>query len=392
MRLDKVVEMIRGKKGTKVRLLVIPSDAADPSKRKTVELVRDEIKLKDQEARADIIIKKDANGEPVKLGWLTLPSFYADMDRHAEEHDQGCARAAEAVEEGKHRRPRRRSAPQRRRLARRSDRADRFVFEIGPDRADERFERNISSVSSDPDPGIAYGGPMVVLTSRQSASASEIFAAALQDYGRAVIVGDKNTFGKGTVQTILEIGRFTSLLGSRSQEDGALKLTIQKFYRVAGGSTQLHGVASDIVLPTLSDLPEYRRRRAEELSAVRRSAEGANTRKWSDTHSLFIDELKRRSERARANRIRNSITSWKTWSGCVSRLDENRISLNEDVRRKEIERRQDCARKRARRNASRARSKSRSIYRLTLETVDKPNLQLIMFPGKWRPRKRMGRR
>jgi carboxyl-terminal processing protease len=82
MRLDKVVEQIRGKKGTKVRLLVIPTDAVDPSKRKTIEIVRDEIKLKDQEARADIIIKKGANGEPVKLGWITLPSFYADMERH----------------------------------------------------------------------------------------------------------------------------------------------------------------------------------------------------------------------------------------------------------------------------------------------------------------------
>src|SRR2546430_9409575 len=75
--------MIRGKKGTRVRLLVIPSDATDPSQRKNVDLVRDEIKLKDQEARADIIIKKDENGNPVKLGWLTLPSFYADMDRHS---------------------------------------------------------------------------------------------------------------------------------------------------------------------------------------------------------------------------------------------------------------------------------------------------------------------
>src|SRR5713101_5747372 len=82
MRLDKVVEQIRGKKGTKVRLLVIPSDAADPSRRKNIELARDEIKLKDQEARADIILKKDADGNVVKLGWLTLPSFYADMDRH----------------------------------------------------------------------------------------------------------------------------------------------------------------------------------------------------------------------------------------------------------------------------------------------------------------------
>src|SRR5205814_4843910 len=83
MRLDKVVEMIRGKKGTKVRLLVIPADSADPSQRKNVELVRDEIKLKDQEARADIIIKKDEDGKPVKLGWITLPSFYAYMDHHA---------------------------------------------------------------------------------------------------------------------------------------------------------------------------------------------------------------------------------------------------------------------------------------------------------------------
>src|SRR5258708_6783887 len=115
-------------------------------------------------------------------------------------------------------------------------------------------------ISSDPDPGIAYAGPLIVLTSRQSASASEIFAAALQDYGRAVIVGDKNTFGKGTVQTILPIGRFTSLLGSRSDDDGELKLTIQKFYRVAGGSTQLHGGASHIILPTLTDLATFRPR------------------------------------------------------------------------------------------------------------------------------------
>src|SRR6202140_1261687 len=82
MRLDKVVEQIRGKKGTHVRLLVIPSDAADPSKRKTVELVRDEIKLKDQEARADVIIRKDENGDPIKLGWIKLQSFYAAMDQH----------------------------------------------------------------------------------------------------------------------------------------------------------------------------------------------------------------------------------------------------------------------------------------------------------------------
>src|SRR6266699_2944528 len=149
-------------------------------------------------------------------------------------------------------------------------------------------------VSSDPDPGIAYGGPLVVLTSRQSASAGGIFAAALQDYGRAVIVGDKNTFGKGTVQTILEIGRFTSLLGSRSQDDGALKLTIQKFYRVAGGSTQLHGVTSDIVIPTLTDLPEVGEGALKNCLPYDEVPKARYT-KWSDSHSLFIEELKARS-------------------------------------------------------------------------------------------------
>src|SRR5207247_10899826 len=113
---------------------------------------------------------------------------------------------------------------------------------------------------------------------------------ALQDYGRAVVVGDKNTFGKGTVQTILEIGRFTSLLGSRSQDDGALKLTIQKFYRVAGGSTQLHGVASDIVLPSLSDLPEFGEGALKNCLPYDEVANEKYT-KWSTTHSLFLDQL-----------------------------------------------------------------------------------------------------
>ncbi|PYJ12076.1 MAG: tail-specific protease [Verrucomicrobia bacterium] len=233
LRLDKVVEQIRGKKGTKVRLMIIPADAPDPSKRKTIELVRDEIKLKDQEARADIIIKKDENGEPVKLGWITLPSFYADMDRHQKSTTKDVLMLLKRLKKENIaglvvdlRRNGGGSLEEAIALT-------GLFLKSGPIVQTKGSNGNIV-VSSDPDPSIAYGGPMVVLTSRQSASASEIFAAALQDYGRALIVGDKNTFGKGTVQTILEIGRFTSLLGSRSQEDGALKLTIQKFYRVAG--------------------------------------------------------------------------------------------------------------------------------------------------------------
>ncbi len=386
MRLDKVVEMIRGKKGTKVRLLIIPASAADPSHRKTIDLVRAEIKLKDQEARADIIIKKDADGNPVKLGWLTLPSFYADMDRH----EKSTTKDVQAL---------------LKRL--RKENIAGLVIDLrrngggsleeaisltglflksGPIVQTKDSHDHIS-ISNDPDSGIGYAGPLVVLTSRQSASASEIFAGALQDYGRAVIVGDKSTFGKGTVQTILEIGRFTSLLGSRSQDDGALKLTIQKFYRVAGGSTQLHGVASDIVLPTLTDLPEYGEGALKNCLAYDEVPKAKFT-KWSDTHSLFIDELKRRSgERVQADSEFHYVME--DMGRLRHKLDENKISLNEDVRRKEMS--EDKLRKETRSKERLARHvEEPRIYRLTLETVDQPNLRLIMFPGKMASAKKNG--
>ncbi|HAF03333.1 MAG TPA: tail-specific protease, partial [Spartobacteria bacterium] len=379
-------EMIRGKKGTHVRLLVIPADAADPSRRKSVELVRDEIKLKDQEARADIIIKKDESGNPVKLGWITLPSFYADMDRHQKSTTRDVLALLKRLKKENIsglvvdlRRNGGGSLEEAISLT-------GLFLKSGPIVQTKGSNGNIV-ISSDPDPGIAYAGPLVVLTSRQSASASEIFAAALQDYGRGVIVGDKNTFGKGTVQTILEIGRFTSLLGSRSQDDGALKLTIQKFYRVAGGSTQLHGVASDIVLPSLSDLPELGEGALKNCLPYDEVSMAKYT-KWSDTHSLFLDQLKRRS----AERVQNT-TEFHYVMENVERLrqklNDNRISLNEDVRRKEIA--DDKVRKETRAKERLASNQEEPrIYRLTLDTVDKPNLQLIMFPGKMAAAKKGG--
>src|SRR2546428_2226258 len=386
MRLDKVVELIRGKKGTRVRLLVIPSEATDPSRRKNVELVRDEIKLKDQEARADIIIRKDENGEPIKLGWLTLPSFYADMDKHQKSTTRDVLALLKRLKK---------------------ENIDGLVIDLrrngggsleealsltglflksGPIVQTKDYNGSIR-VSANPDPGIAYSGPMVVLTSRQSASASEIFAAALQDYGRAVIVGDKNTFGKGTVQTILPIGRFALLLGSRSDEDGALKLTIQKFYRVAGGSTQLHGVTSDIVLPSLSDLPEFGEGALKNALPYDEVPKAKYT-KWSDTHSLFVDQLTRRSE----ERIKNDPEFhyvMEDMDRLRHKIDENRISLNEDARKKELQ--DDKLRKETRSKERLARNQEEPrIYRVTLDTVDKPNLQLIMYPGKLAEAKKNG--
>jgi len=386
MRLDKVVEMIRGKKGTRVRLLAIPSDATDPSRRKNVELVRDEIKLKDQEARADIIIKKDENGDPIKLGWLTLPSFYADMDRHQKSTTRDVLALLKRLKKENIaglvvdlRRNGGGSLEEALSLT-------GLFLKSGPIVQTKDYNGSIR-ISSDPDPGIAYSGPLIVLTSRQSASASEIFAAALQDYGRAVIAGDKNTFGKGTVQTILPIGRFASLLGSHSDEDGALKLTIQKFYRVAGGSTQLHGVSSDIVLPSLSDLPEFGEGAFKNALAYDEVTKAKYT-KWSDNHSLFVDQLRGRSE----ERVKNDAEFHYVMED-IDRLrhkmDENRISLNEDARKKELQ--DDKLRKEMRSKERLARNQEEPrIYRLTLDTVDKPNLQLIMYPGKLAEAKKNG--
>src|SRR2546430_7515023 len=378
MRLDKVVEMIRGKKGTKVRLLAIPADAPDPSKRKTVDIVRDEIKLKDQEARADIIIKKDESGNDVKLGWLTLPSFYADMDKHQKSTTKDVLALLRRLKKENIaglivdlRRNGGGSLEEAISLT-------GLFLKSGPIVQTKGSNGNIV-VSSDPDPGIVYTGPMVVLTSRESASASEIFAAALQDYGRAVIVGDQNTFGKGTVQTILEIGRFTSLLGSRSPDDGALKLTIQKFYRVAGGSSPHHGVAADIMLPSLSDLPEFGERALKNCLPYDEVPKAKFT-KWPDGHPLFVEELKRRS----AERVQHDPEFHyvlEDMERLRHKLNENRITLNEDARRKEIQ--DDKLRKETRSKERLARNQEEpNIYRLTLDTVDKPNLQLIMYPGK----------
>jgi len=386
MRLDKVVEMIRGKKGSHVRLLVIPSDATDPSRRKNVELVRDEIKLKDQEARADIIIRKDENGDPIKLGWLTLPSFYADMDKHQKSTTRDVLALLKRLKKENIaglvidlRRNGGGSLEEALSLT-------GLFLKSGPIVQTKDYNGSIR-VSANPDPGIAYSGPMVVLTSRQSASASEIFAAALQDYGRAVVVGDKNTFGKGTVQTILPIGRFASLLGSHSDEDGALKLTIQKFYRVAGGSTQLHGVASDVVLPSLSDLPEFGEGALKNALPYDEVAKSRYT-KWSDSHSLFIDQLRRRSE----ERVKNDLEFHYVMEDIGRlrhKLDENRISLNEDQRKKELQ--DDKLRKETRSKERLARNQEEPrIYRVTLDTVDKPNLQLIMYPGKLAEAKKNG--
>ncbi len=215
MKLDKVVEMIRGKKGTVVRLQIIPANATDPSKRKIVELVRDDVKLTEQEAKAEIINRDLPDGSTEKLGWITLPSFYQDMEkgrggksasrdmaallkRLQKENIQGLVVDLRRDGGGS--------------LDEAIKTAGLFITQ-GPVVQVKDANGDID-VLKDRDPSVAYSGPMIVLMNKLSASASEIFGAALQDYGRAVIVGDSTSFGKGTVQTMLELGRFMPMLGS----------------------------------------------------------------------------------------------------------------------------------------------------------------------------------
>ncbi len=258
MKLDKVVAMIRGEKGTSVRLRVIPSDAIDPSTRVVLSIVRDEIKLTDQEAKARIyaVPADRKGGRSPKIGVLDLPSFYADMqggsDAKSLTHD-----VDRLLTELKRRQVDAVVVDLRRdgggSLAEAVSLTGLFIKE-GPV-VQVKDARGTIRVLRDTDESLAYDGPMVVLTARGSASASEIFAAAMQDYGRALIVGDKSTFGKGTVQSVLEMNQYLPP-AYRSYKPGALKITVQKFYRVSGGSTQNRGVIPDIHLPSSGDLSD----------------------------------------------------------------------------------------------------------------------------------------
>ncbi len=378
MKLDKVVEMIRGKKNTTVRLQVVSAGVTDNSKRKIIAIKRDEVKLTEGEARAEIIEHPNDKGSVDKLGWITLPGFYAEMDRA---HSGGGAPKSTTVDV---KRLLERLTKEgitglvidlRRNGGGSLDEAVNLTglfIKKGPVVQSKNYDKKMD-VLSDRDPSISYNGPMVVLTSHISASASEIFAGALQDYGRAVIVGDKNTFGKGTVQQILEVGRFMSPFGFKTADAGALKLTIQKFYRPSGQSTQLKGVESDIVLPSRYahlDVGEDALKYPLPFDEVK----PADYEKWTGPMPDLAD-LRTRS----AARIKND-PEFKYLEQDIAKMDErikdNSLSLNKAEREAEIaadkKRVADIKAERLARHTEKPVE-----YALTLADVDKPKLALV---------------
>ena len=251
-RLDDVVERIRGQRGTVVRLKVLPGKAGATAAEKTVRLVRDTIKLEKQAAKSEIKTVRGPNNRDLRIGVITIPAFYSDFDA-ARRGDPNYRSTTRDV---------------RRLLSELNGKVDGLVLDLrenGGGSLQEAVDltglfigegpvvqvRNVGGsveVEKDSEPGQAYTGPLAVLVDHASASASEIFAGAIQDYGRGLVIGDP-TFGKGTVQTLVDLNRFTQ---SREPQ-GQLKLTIAKFYRVNGSSTQHRGVQPDVAIPSIVD-------------------------------------------------------------------------------------------------------------------------------------------
>ena len=243
--LYKAVRLIRGKKGTRVRLLVQCADDPTHVKTKTVELVRDEVKLEEQAATSNVETFTDEAGRERKMGVVTLPTFYAGGGRDGTTQRSCSADIARLLGDLN------------------AQGVEGLILDLrgnGGGALKEAVDLVGLFIRSGPvvlvreprgttalkdfNPAISFQKPMIVLVDRLSASASEIVAGALQDYGRAVIVGDSHTHGKGTVQQIMPLG---------GGPLGSLKATNAGFYRITGDSTQLRGVASDIILPSAFD-------------------------------------------------------------------------------------------------------------------------------------------
>lgn len=263
MKLRKIVDIIRGDKGTQVHLIVQPASATDPSTRKEIVITRDVVKLNSARARAAAFQVPGPEGKPQTLGVITLPAFYSDTDEGDTDSDKSSASkdVAQLISKLKQDGAQGIVLDLRRNgggyLNEAIDLAGLFIPR-GPV-VQVRNYNGDTQVDNDENVQVAYTGPLAVLVDRFSASASEIVAGALQNYGRAVIVGDSSTHGKGSVQTILEMKNLPQLAHATDPKTGlpaktgAAKLTIQKYYLPSGASTQKKGVVPDIVLPSADD-------------------------------------------------------------------------------------------------------------------------------------------
>jgi len=345
-RIDDVVQLIRGPKSTKVRLKIIEAEASLDDPQKTIKIVRDKVNLEDSAAKSDTL-EIEYSGRKYKLGVIQIPTFYfgyEDMRKGNPVYKSTTRDVRRIIGELQ-------SAGVDGIIIDLRNNGGGFLNEAidltglfidnGPV-VQVRDMRGRLKIEKDHNSGLVYHGPLAVLVNRLSASASEIFAAAIQDYGRGIVLGSQ-TFGKGTVQNIEKLGRY---FPQSKEKLGQVKLTVAKFYRINGGSTQHVGVIPDISFPSrykVMEIGESEQKNAllwDEIKAARynsyngkltaniprlRAQHGARTNKNQEFKYLIedIDEIKTR----RAQKV---------------------ISLNEDKRR--LERKAADAKKEARKN------------------------------------------
>jgi carboxyl-terminal processing protease len=333
-RIDEVVKLIKGPKGTTVRLSILPVETGVNGPPKIISLVRDKIQLEDQRAKK-AVVTYEKDGKPVKMGVITLPSFYMDFEAYQKGDPNYTSTTRDVkrlIEELK------------------SEKIDGLVLDLRDNGGGSLSEAidltglfikdgpvvqvknsmNKIEVGVDENPSIAYGGPMIVMTNRFSASASEIFAGAIQDYHRGVVVGE-STYGKGTVQTVVNLDRMMN----EKEPVGELKITFQKFYRVTGSSTQHKGVTPDIKLPTALD-PEQFGESSSKSALPWDEIRGTLFQKTPVINDKVIANLnKTYAERLKTDNALHKLVA--ETEEVRKSLKETKLSLNEQVRRKEME-------------------------------------------------------
>jgi len=257
MKLRRIVNQIRGKKGSQVRLTVQPADDTTGSVRKEIVLTRNVVEINSSRAHAAVFDVPNEGAENTKIGVITLPTFYGGESEPGSGERTSCTKdVAELIEKLKEKQVSGIVLDLRRNggglLSEAIQLAGLFI-DKGPVVQVRTIDGKVH-VSNDEDPKVVYDGPLAVLVDRFSASASEIVAGALQNYGRAIVLGNSSTHGKGTVQNVIDM---KEIIPRPPAKTGGTKLTIQKFYLPNGASTQRKGVVPDIVLPSWEDyLPQ----------------------------------------------------------------------------------------------------------------------------------------
>jgi carboxyl-terminal processing protease len=367
-RLDDVVQLIRGEKGTRVRLNVIPADADVNMASKEIIIERDKVKLEDQAAKSEIILIEN-EGTEYKLGVIDIPAFYIDFDAQRKgdpDYKSTTRDVRKLLDELK------------------KESVDGVIIDLrenGGGSLQEAIEltglfieqgpvvqvRNANGsieVGRDPDKDIAYSGPLAVMVNKYSASASEIFSGAVQDYGRGLVIGE-TTYGKGTVQNLIDLGMFKK---SKAEKEGKVKMTIAKYYRVTGSSTQHMGVIPDIVFPGVIDAHEFGE--SSKPSALPwDQIPSTNFQKFSDL-GRFLPELRKKHD----SRISNNLEfqyRLEDIDEYNERKNKTEFSLNEEVRKQE---RELAAEKRKKREEERETSSSVTV--IEKGEVTKKNLRV----------------